>query len=172
MEETGGDDKYRFFNHVSSYMQEMMCFPPDQRAEECRKYMINKITTDKKNFSRVNVTSFFMCLTLTISSIRKSLFECILRKFYLFQMWIEEYTKPKNINYFSYLATIDVEDCEIDAFVIMMSAYYLGRVITIVTPAGHWSTTSNVNHDIVLIYRGGKIFIDTELSEKYLFYIL
>ena len=76
------------------------------------------------------------------------------------------------LNYYSYLAEKQFESSCMDAFLITMSAYYMGKPITIVSSNGTWSTDPTDNHDIVLIYRGSQGFIDTDNGKNILLIVL
>ena len=87
--------------------------------------------------------------------------------FFSFQHWIEKYLvgSVASQSFFEYLGDKDNEKCDIDALLITICGYYMGKCITIVSPAGIWSTETTVNHDIVLIHRGGSTFLDTDSTE-------
>ena len=54
-----------------------------------------------------------------------------------------------------------MEGSDVDGCLVMMTAFYLGRVITIITGSGIWSSEQTVNHDIVLLHRGGNHYINS-----------
>ena len=56
---------------------------------------------------------------------------------------------------------------EVDGLLILFSAVVLGRVITIISSNGVWSTDHTMNHDIVLIHKGGNTFLETDVGKLY-----
>ena len=75
-------------------------------------------------------------------------------------MWLETYLQGGKNNYYNYLANKQFPDSDVDGFLVMMAAFYLGKVITVVSNAGVLST-EKINHDIVLLHLGGQTFMDT-----------
>ena len=92
--------------------------------------------------------------------------------FKIFQEWLTEYLASTKLNYYSYLAEKQFQSRCMDAFLIRMAAYYMGKPITIVSCNGMWSTDPTVNHDIVLIYRGNQGFIDMNIGNRMLLIVL
>ena len=78
---------------------------------------------------------------------------------------MESYLQGSKNNYYNYLANKQFPDSDIDGFLVMMAAFYLGKVITVVSNACVLSTEEGVNHDIVLLHLGGQTFMDT--GKKY-----
>ena len=79
------------------------------------------------------------------------------------QCWVEKYLQAGGSSFFSYLGAKADERGEVDGLLIMFSAIVLDRVITIISNSGVWSTDNTINHDIVLIHKGGNIFLHTDI---------
>ena len=71
-------------------------------------------------------------------------------------------------NFLVYCATKQHESSDIDAFLVMAAGYCLGRVITIITSNGIWSTEQGVNHDLVFVHHGGQMFMSTMVNCEFL----
>ena len=87
------------------------------------------------------------------------------------QCWVEKYLQVGGSSFFSYLGAKADERGEVDGLLIMFSAIVLGRVITIISSSGVWSTDNTINHDIVLIHKGGNIFLDTDIGNLFRKYV-
>ena len=83
------------------------------------------------------------------------------------QCWVEKYLQMARSAFLSYLGTKADERGEIDGLLIMFSAIVLGRVITINSSSGIWSTDNTMNHDIVLIHKGGNTFLNTDVGKLF-----
>ena len=55
-------------------------------------------------------------------------------------------------------------NCDIDGLLVIFAGLYLGRMITIISSQGTWTSEPGVNHDIILIHRGGNVFYDTDVE--------
>ena len=87
------------------------------------------------------------------------------------QCWVEKYLQTSGSAFYTYLGTKADEGGEMDALLIMFSAIVLGRVITIISSSGVWSTDNTMNHNIVLIHKGGNIFLDTDIGKLFRNYL-
>ena len=87
------------------------------------------------------------------------------------QCWVEKYLQAGGSSFFSYLGAKADERGEVDGLLIMFSAIVLGRVITIISSSGVWSTDNTINHDIVLIHKGGNIFLNTDIGNLFRKYV-
>ena len=86
------------------------------------------------------------------------------------QCWVEKYLQMGGASFFSYLGTKAGEKGEVDGLLIMFSAIVLGRVITIISSSGVWSTDNTMNHDIVLIHKGGNVFLSMDIGKLFRIY--
>ena len=99
-------------------------------------------------------------LILSLSSVQLSK-TCTL----FLQCWVEKYVQSGGSSFFSYLGSKSDERGEVDGLLIMFSAIVLGRVITIISSSGVWSTDNTMNHDIVLIHKGGNTCLDMDIGK-------
>ena len=149
---------YSFFHHLAAEIPTLSQAQEDKKAELARETIINRIIDDKGNFMKV--TQFrFTVMHCSFSKIcdRSS----CKRPNISFQSWLEEYLRGTNYNFLSYLAAKQNERAEVDGLLVLMSAYYLGRVITIIMVNGNWSSEQTVYSDIVLLHRGGNQFMSS-----------
>ena len=89
-----------------------------------------------------------------------------MEKIFFFQSWLDKYLRATNYNFLSYLAAKQMEGSDVDGCLVMMTAFYFGRVITIITGNGIWSSEHTVNHDIVFQHRGGNQYINSSGTGK------
>ena len=83
------------------------------------------------------------------------------------QCWVEKYLQTSGSAFYTYSGAKSDERGEVDALLIMFSTIVLGRVIMIISSSGVWSTDNTINQDIVLIHKGGNIFLDTDIGKLF-----
>ena len=68
----------------------------------------------------------------------------------------------KKVNLFQYLSSMSFVGVKPDAYVIMFTAKWLNRCITIVGLNGVWKSHETWEHNIVICYLGNYVFIPTK----------